>query len=611
MRRRSTAFTAFITITFGLLVIAASSGGGAHGQVGAALTRLSAAAPVVPAALGIAVSPQPGTTTANPDTQISFLGVPASSISHLSVRGSTSGAHAGTLASYASEVGASFLPAKVGFQPNERVTVSADILIKGAQHPVAFSFSTSDPVNIPHNTLGKPPPIKPGEVQTFQSRPDLMPPTVKVTTTSPSAAPGDIFLAPISGPGGHGPMIVDGLGRLVYFHPTGNDGAMDFKPATYQGQPVLTWWQGFISNLGIGFGEHQILDSSYRPVATVQAGNGYLADMHDFQILPDGSALTTIYAPVKRNLSFFHGSSNGIVLDSVIERIDIKTGLVMFEWHSMGRVALNESYITVPTNSQPFDYFHINSIQVDQGNSLLISARNTWAAYEINPTTGAIIWRLGGRRSTFKMGPGAQFSWQHDARRLPNGTISIFDDGASPPIEKQSRGEVLNVNTANHTATVTRQLTHPQPLLAKSQGNLQFLSNGDAFVGWGQSPYVSEFSPKGTLLFDASIPAPGLSYRAFRAPWTGTPTNAPHIKAVAAGSGKATVYASWNGATNVATWRVLSGTSSSVSAMTAAGQGPSTGFETSLTVPAGGGYFAAQALDAAGHVLSTSPAVTG
>jgi hypothetical protein len=286
-------------------------------------------------------------------------------------------------------------------------------------------------------------------------------------------------------------MIIDGAGNLVYFHPVATDAAMDFKAQQYQGHPVLTWWQGFISNLGIGFGERQILDSSYRRIATVQAGNGYLADLHDFQLQPDGSALLTAYAPVRRNLSFAGGASQGTLLDTVVQQIDLKTGLVMFEWHAMGRVGLGESYVAIPRTSVPYDYFHLNSIEVDRGGSLLISARNTWAAYEISPLTGGVIWRLGGKRSTFTMGPGAQFSWQHDARRLADGTISVFDDGAAPKVESQSRVEVLNVDVAHHTATVAHQLTHPQPLLAGSQGNAQFLDNGDAFVGWGQVNYVS------------------------------------------------------------------------------------------------------------------------
>src|SRR5947209_2152849 len=495
-------------------------------------------------------------------------GAPLSSIRNVAVHGSISGNHTGRLAAYASRPGASFLPSRVGFAANDRVSVQAQILSNGAWRPVAFSFTVSTPVSIAKNPLGKAVPVKPGTVQSFQTRPDLQPPTVTVSTNSASSSSGDIFLAPIGGPGAHGPMILDPSGRLVYFHPVANDAVMDFKPQQYQGQTVLTWWQGFISNLGIGWGERRIVDSNYRQVATVQAGNGYLADLHDFQLLPDGSALLTAYSPIKRDLSFAGGSHNGVVLDGVVQQIDVKTGLVMFEWHAMQRAGIRDSYLPVPRTSAPYDFFHVNSVAVDRDGSLLISARNTWAGYSVNPVTGGVNWIFGGKRSTFKMGAGAQFSWQHDLRRQPDGTISVFDDGAMPKVEDQSRGEVLKLDTQHRTAVVAHQVTHPQPpLLAGSQGNLQVLPNGDVFVGWGAVNYVSEFSPSGQLLFDAFLPAPGESYRSFRAQWSATPPSAPNVKAVTAG-GQTTVYASWNGATGVAAWRVLSGSTADTSHMT-------------------------------------------
>lgn len=575
-----------------------------------AATQAASRSSVLPAALGIAVSPQPNTSTANPDAQISFLGVAASDIHNLAVQGSVSGRHAGRLAPYAAAAGASFLPARVGFQPGERVSVAADIGGSHAGH-IAFSFTVSDPRPLPQTPIvGAPPHVKPGQIQAFQTRPDLQPPTLTVKVNNDPGDPGDIFLAPIAGPGARGPMLVDGSGRLVYFHPVGRAAAMDFNEQQYQGSPVLTWWQGLITSPGIGFGEHVLLDNSYRTIATVQAGNGYLSDLHDFHILPDGSALLTAFAPEQRDLRFLGGSSTATVLDSVVQRIDIKTGLVMFEWHAMQRVGLGESYADPPRGSQsfPFDFFHINSVQQEPDGHLLVSARNTWAAYDIDPVTGSIAWRLGGKRSSFKMAPGTQFAWQHDIHLQPNGTVSVFDDGAAPKVESQSRGEVLQLNLSNHTAAVAAQFIHPAPLLAGSQGNLQLLSDGDAFVGWGQVNYLSEFNSSGRLLFDAYLPAPGESYRAFRFPWHGQPTNAPNVK-VAPSAGKLTVYASWNGATDVASWRVLAGGAPDASHMGPIASAPRSGFETAVTVTSSMPYVAVQALDAGGHVLSTSLAV--
>ncbi len=206
------------------------------------------------------------------------------------------------------------------------------------------------------------------------------------------------------------------------------------------------------------------------------------------------------------------------------------------------------------------------------------------------------------------MGPGASTAWQHDPRELSNGTLSIFDNGASPKIHDQSRGIVVSLDPQQHTATLVSQFTRPSPLLAYSQGNMQALPNGDWFVGWGQIPDFSELSPTGQLLFDAHFPAGDQSYRDFRFPWTGAPAHPPAFAVAGGAGGASTVYASWNGATLVASWRVLAG--QSAAHMSVVAQGPRTGFESAIALPAGtaGPYVTVQALDASGQVLGTAPA---
>ena len=182
-----------------------------------------------------------------------------------------------------------------------------------------------------------------------------------------------------------------------------------------------------------------------------------------------------------------------------------------------------------------YDYFHINSIEPEANGNFLVSARNTHTLYEIDRKTKKILWRLGGKKSDFKMGPGTNFEWQHDARRQADGTITIFDNGAAPPVEKFSRVLVLRVNTADKKATLVRSYHHPDRLLAPFEGNAQFLPNGNVFVGWGAQPYVSELSKSGALLFDAYFgdhKPPGKdadTYRAYRFTWHGHPTDRPVV----------------------------------------------------------------------------------
>jgi len=398
----------------------------------------------------------------------------------------------------------------------------------------------------------------------------------------------------------------------VWFQPApkGN-AAMDLKLEHYQGQPVLVWWEGFIPSLGVGFGTDEVYDSDYRPIAQIRAGNGYWADLHDVRITPQGSAFITAYSLVHADLSSAGGSHDGVLLDAILQQIDVKTGLVMFEWHAYHHVALSDSYSPPPSSpSQPFDYFHINSISLDpwgDGN-FLISSRNTWAGYEIDHLTGAVMWRLGGKHPSFKMGAGTGTAWQHNIRWQPDHTLTIFDDGAAPKEHSQSRVIRERIEWAHRTVDLTGRYVHTPAILTGSQGNVQVLPDGDSFVGWGEQPYFTEFSPTGQMLFDAHISAPGSTYRAYRFPWSATPATPPAIAVKSTGPGSAMVYASWNGATDVTQWRVLAG--QSPTSLTPLATATDTGFETTIAVQSTAGDFAVQALDPAGHVLGSSQSVS-
>jgi hypothetical protein len=560
----------------------------------------------------VTVSPGPETRDASAATQISMLGVPAGELTGVTVSGSRTGAHAGRLLAYSQGDGASFVPSSP-FAAGERVSVRAQLQTGGQAVPFAWSFIVATPDRAGEAGGNSTPRSDPSDYQSFHSRPDLRPPLVTVTVRSPAASAGDIFLAPYSGPGQYGPMILDESGQLVWFEPLSPSGtrAADFRVQQYEGQPVLTWWQDPLIAGGSSKAGEVIANSSYQDVAIARAGNGYQPDLHEFQITPQGTALITVYSGIDCDLSSVGGSPRAAVADTLLQEIDLKTGLVRYEWHALDHVALDEAYVSAAHSSQitPFDYFHINSIDVQQDGTLLVDSRNTWAAYDVDPHTGIVGWRLGGRRSSFAMGPGTRTAFQHDARQQPDGTITLFDNGATPRKHPQSRAIQLRLDMGRMTATLVRSEQHAPALVAGSQGNVQTLAQGDWMVGWGEEPYLSESSASGQLLFDAHLPAAYESYRAYRLPWSGRPTGPPALAVVpAAGTHGARIYASWNGATGVASWRVLAGSSpTSVKPLSAT---PRTGFETAIALPAGSSapYVAVQALDATGAVMGVSPA---
>jgi Arylsulfotransferase (ASST) len=591
------------------LVVCTSPTSAAGVAPACAPTRLNASAALAGA---VTVTPAPDTLDASHLTQISFMGVPAVEIVDVSVVGSRSGRHQGRLAAYSQGDGASFLPYKP-FAQGEVVTVAAILRSGAATTPFAWRFTVAE-IDSASRSLETPPPPPPppklSEFQRFVSRPDLHPPTVAVTTNTGAQAPGDMLLAPYAGPGQYGPMILDGGGGLLWFKaiPSGSRAA-DLRVQEYEGRPVLSWWQDPLVAAGRRDAGVVIADSSYRNVAIVRAGNGYQPDLHAFDITPQGTALFTVYAAIRCNLSAHGGPSDGAVADTLVQELDLKTGLVRFEWHSLDHVTLSDSHMPIRragTQRLPWDWFHINSIS-EQGGSLLVDSRNTWAAYDVDARSGQVAWTLGGKHSSFAMGPGASPAWQHDAREQPDGTISFFDNGATPAVHPQSRVIVLSLDRSHMTANLVSSFDHSTPLVAPSQGDFQPLGGGHWFVGWGQEPYFSELAPEGRLLFDAHLPATYQSYTVLKFPWFGTPTQPPRLAVRSHRHGGLVAYASWNGATAVAQWRLLGGASPhALAPLTVAARA---GFETPIATTAAPRYVAVQALGGQGQVLATSSTI--
>ncbi len=566
--------------------------------------------------------PMPGTVSASPETQISLRGAAANELGTITVRGSRSGARSGTLRAHSDGNGASFV-LDAPLRGGETVTVRTELDIPGADNG-DYTFKT---VSRPGKGLGSgggapnmdllqeltgqvgTPPR--GAVPRYRSRPDLRPPEVQVFRTRANT-PGFVFIAPKKVFGAKprpglqsGPMIVDNQGRPVWFASNERGNVTDFRVQQLDGKPVLTWWQGR-AVLGTGEGVVQVVDSTYRPVQTIRGGNGYQLDFHETTITPQGTMLGIVYNPVRRDLRFMGGPREARVIDSVIQEIDIKTGLVMSEWHSLGTIGLRESYAPIPGGADPlYDYVHANSVVLTPEGDLLISARETWSGYVLDRTTGALKARIGGKRSDYEMVGASRFAYQHDIQMPAPGLVRIFDNEAAPRVRSESRALFLRLDAQRKRATVVRADTHePNPLLSGTQGNVQGIGDdGSIFVGWGSQGYFTQFDSRGSTVFDARIARGQDTYRAYRFPWVGAPAAAP---AIAQTSGGRNVYASWNGATEVARWEVLAG--ASAESLTPAGSAARTGFETRIRTD-GGAYVAVRALDAAGQVLGTSKAI--
>ena len=342
------------------------------------------------AGTGLSVSPLPGTMVAEPSTQISLLGVPAGEISDVSVVGSHTGPHAGRLIAYSQGDGGSFVSQRP-FAAGEQVTVRGTLRLPGGSRSFQYSFTVAHEDPLPDITGKYEQSASPVGLQRFHSAPDLRAPAVHVSIpASASSTPGDILAAvyaSANGPGG--PMIFEDDGQLVWFKPLPPKiSATNLQLQSYDGQPVLSWWQGRLLPQGFGEGEEIIDNTAYRQIAVVRAGNSLHADLHDFQIGSNDTALLTAYDPVHCDLASIGGPANGAVTDGVFQEIDLATGLVRREWHALDHVPITDTYAKLTAGEArtafPFDFFHINSLQSLPEGKTMVSSRNTWTIYMLD-----------------------------------------------------------------------------------------------------------------------------------------------------------------------------------------------------------------------------------
>ncbi|HEY5274408.1 MAG TPA: arylsulfotransferase family protein [Acidimicrobiales bacterium] len=552
----------------------------------------------------IVVSPAAGTTTASTSTQISLLGTAAKSVTSIVVTGSASGSHTGTLRRYASEPGESFLPTRP-FQAGETVTVQVGVPLVGAPSGT-YKFVVAQRVTVTPPTSVPVPHLDRSGVAHFSSAPTLDPPALTVTQGSGLGST-DLLLTPKGSVGNAGPEIADSTGSPIWFDPLHDLRAFDLNEQRLGRQPVLTWWQGVVV-AAHGVGTDIVMNDSYKIVARISGGNGFRPDLHEFQLEPNDVAYVTSYQAVKWDMTSDGGVADGTVWDGVVQEIDVRTGLVMYEWHSLDHVGVSNSDVEAsPSAGSILNYFHINSIQLLDNGDLLVSARNTSAVYEVSPRDGGSVqWELGGKASTFTMEPGSSFWYQHDAREVAPGIITLFDDEAAPAHAAESRALELRISSKDHTATVIRALQPPSQLLGVALGNTQELPDGDVFVSWGTTPIATQYSASGQVVFDETLPKGDDTYREYRDPWSATPTSRPSAALQRSPEG-VDGEVSWNGATTVSQWRVLSG--STPGALVDAKSVVRTGFQTSFSLPASARFVAVEATGAEGQVLGTSATV--
>jgi hypothetical protein len=401
-------------------------------------------------------------------------------------------------------------------------------------------------------------------------------------------------------------VIADKSGNIVWQRelPAGQT-AGNLRVQSFQGKPVLTWWQG-LKQVSHGLGVSHIADEQYNVIAALTPGGDLSADIHEFRLTPDGHALITSYQEVTSDLTAIGGPRDGTIYNCIASVVDIASKKLLFSWDALSHVPITDSSAKY-TAGEVLDPYHVNSIALDPGGNLVISMRALSTVFNVDAHSGAINWQLGGKHSTFEMGNGAEFAYQHDVEMPDANTVTLFDNHVEGKPGQPGGGSVptslkwIHLDFSGRRASLIRAQTHPGNLSAGAMGNLQQLSGGGAFSGWGTAGHLTEFAANGDMVYDVTLT--GGTYRAFLNEWAGAPVEPPHLTFA-----DHTVHAVWNGATAVAKWRLLYGPEGNT--LTPLDVVPWAGYDTAIPLTGiAHGYYQVQALDASGGVVNQSPPV--
>ncbi|MFA7288073.1 MAG: aryl-sulfate sulfotransferase [Melioribacteraceae bacterium] len=319
-----------------------------------------------------------------------------------------------------------------------------------------------------------------------------------------------IFLAPTASKAPY-LMIIDNEGNPKYFKKV-KSSIYDFKPHP----------NGTLSYFDRGGDCFYIMNSNYELIDSVKCLGELYTDFHELRILPNGNYLILGFDSQIVDMSRIveGGRDSATVIGYYIQEIDKNKNLI-FEWKTWDHIDIKDSYTDLKQGT--IDITHGNSIDVDYDGNLLVSLRNTQEIIKIERKTGAVIWRLGGRKNqfTFIKDP-LWFSWQHAARRLPNGNLLLFDNGfrREPQSVSYSRALEYELDEINKTAKLVWEYRNSPDVFSIGLGYSQRLPNGNTFIGWGAAvPAITEVTSQGREVFELSFEKDYSTYRAYRYPW--------------------------------------------------------------------------------------------
>jgi len=329
--------------------------------------------------------------------------------------------------------------------------------------------------------------------------------------------PGYIFFTPFGMPNflSNYLIITDNYGTPIFFRKM-KSATFDFKKVNDSTLAYFDYGKVF---------QHYLLNSSYDIIDSVSLQNGYPTDLHEFLLLDNKHTLQLCYdyEKVRMDTIVAGGDSNATVIGIIIQEQDENKNVV-FQWRSWDHYKITDATYDINLTDSLIDYAHSNAIEIDYDGNILLSTRHLDEITKINRTTGDIIWRLGGEycknnQFTFLNDP-IGFSHQHDVRRLPNGNITLFDNGNlhSPQFTRIAE---YQIDEENKLVSLVWEYRNDPETYSGAMGSAERLDNHNTFIGWGfsASPSISEVGADKSVKFYLTLPDTLLNYRAFKFPW--------------------------------------------------------------------------------------------
>ena len=329
----------------------------------------------------------------------------------------------------------------------------------------------------------------------------------------PDPTPGYVVFA-----AGRYALAIDNSGRVAWYRAFPNGPGLAFMA-----QPTGRYFARLPPDFPSDPAPWVEMDPLGNITRTIGCGRGLAPRIHDIIAQPDGTYWLMCDDTRRTDLSRVGGLADARVTGTAVQRVSAE-GAILFDWSPFDHFDITD----VPQRDRAganVNWTHGNALDLAPDGNLIVSFRNLGEITKIDVRTGAVIWRLGGRRNDFTVvgSPDLPFVGQHGARVPAAGTLLLLDNLGA---QGESRAERYALDERAMTARLMRSFSADPAVVTEIGGSVQELSGGHILVSFGTAGRVEEYDDAGRVAWRIE-PHGGYVFRAQRirslyAPGVGT-----------------------------------------------------------------------------------------